>query len=262
MRVSITSVQASSVENTSGITHSSLHSCVMSPSEWHLPWSQGAPVEAGDHSTSPALAPSCRCCSVPVYPWQFKHLPPRQVSTWLCSRGERKHRWLQTQRGTLTGAVEIGMERHLRTWSHRSNPHLVPAPRTSSRRLRTSGAFGAWEEHRHSQSLPLPEPAPGSVPGLPPVFRLLSADQPQQRPSQSGTKAPGAGQGQLHRGRCLERAARKPAPCQGRAIMHEGGETPPCTTHLLLLPERARSSIKAGEGPMASLLHLQSLKQP
>lgn len=171
VRVSITSVQASSVENTSGITHTSLHSCVMSPSEpsgRDLPRSQGAPVEVGDHSTSPALAPSCRCCSVPVSPWRFKHLSPARSAPGSAAEGRGstascRHR----VSGTLTGAVETGMEQHPRTWSRGANPHLAPAPRTSSQRLRTSGVFGAWEEHRHSRSLPLPELDPESVPGLP-----------------------------------------------------------------------------------------------
>lgn len=145
--------------------------------------------------------------------------PPGNLNTFLHTRsapgsaaeGRGSTAGCRHRGGTLTGAVEIGMERHLRTWSHRSNPHLVPAPRTSSRRLRTSGAFGAWEEHRHSQSLPLPEPAPESIPGLPPAFRLLRAEQPKWYKSSrswAGTAAPWALPGEG----CKE-ASPVPGPC-------------------------------------------------
>lgn len=67
-----------------------------------------------------------------------------------------------------------------------SGSHRVRAPRTSSRRRRTSGAFGAWGGHRHSEPPPPPSAHPQSAPSLP------------QPCCNSRQNLPAAGQGEQH----------------------------------------------------------------
>lgn len=189
VRVSITSVQASSVENAGGITRSSLHSWVTSPP---APRQVSPPPGPGSESWGPPHCPSpgphlqvLLCASAPrsrldAFP-QAKSAPGHRGGRGSTLRGKALLAAdTEVEEGETRGSNADG-DRAASMQSHKANPHLVQAPRTSSQRLCTSGAFGAWEEH-----MMLTATGPREHPRAPPAFRLLRASQlQQQQPSQA-----------------------------------------------------------------------------